>query len=999
VVMLLVVACAPPEAEKPPPTVTGPAGADAVSYSLSVLIVHPSDDSFLEPYQHFSQALHVGVRVDHRPAQDLSPEDLEGIDLLYVTGGTLGEELLSAYLEAGGTVFLEQDAAYLFSTDVQPEGDTFTDITFPPLAGPESVLQDPYRRFVRAAKRYGVFEEGERAAPLLSVGIKGIVPLATRDGRAFLALRRQGPGTVIWGADILFGGPSHHGRLDLGGPGYFNWTRATAARMFRESLLTYVAWGKYGVALRKVLGPYGRPTVSWQNHYEEARSFGANSMIRFTELLREHRQVPSYTLIRIPYIWGRWQGSLRLHRNIGTEGQPLFRGMGENSAFASGTPFRYDLDLGRQPGYLSFLADFTSPIRPVPRAVDLDSDGVEDLLVGTADGRVLLLPGPSFGGESYLTVGGSPLRAGEHAAPEALDIDLDGRLDLVVGTADGSLHLFLGTARIGSFTYAGPLAAKEGPVKVGGMAVPAVADLDGDGVEDLAVGTRQGNLLLLKGAVGPDGLSFSRWKVVAVEGASHVAPTFVDFNSDGRTDLIYGDASGRVYLVSDVGGHLRGDGPLRGRAIEGDNRNFFGDMALDVGRNAAPAVLDDDGDELLDLLVGGLEYGAGFPLNSRASPYLEQVRRNIRHVLENHLEIGPHVYVHSYKTEAEERHELELHRRAFELLGLPWEGTGANQHTWYVNREDPLQSFKLQMESGLVFNFGWRAPGAPRAPRTGKNYLWSFPFLMMEGEALHEFLLWNPAPHHETYRKAYEDLLHWDLPITYFEHVEWSLTPGTEAFANLMETVAFLGSLRDRYDYNFTTESQAARSFFTALLSRVEARVTTRGGVTAISLDPDPSAVPAWVGEYARTLGVAVVLPPGDQRHLSTTSFFQYTGDGTLYVGVPGPTTVLVGGADEGPLWHIIRANVPVEVRATDRGTWMLEIGGRGMQEVKLAAPAGTELYVLDGDRQVPASSPGTGLWVRREGDYITVTHFGQEFSLELRLPGQWVDSPPPDNI
>jgi len=166
-VTLLIVACAPPEAENPPPTVTEPAGADAVPYSLSVLIVHPGDDSYLEPFQHFSQALNVGVRVDHRPAQDLSPKDLEGIDLLYVTGGALGEEMLSAYLEAGGTAFLEQDAAYLFSADVQPEGDTFTDITFPSLTGPESVLQDPYRRFVQAAKRYGVFEEGERAAPLL----------------------------------------------------------------------------------------------------------------------------------------------------------------------------------------------------------------------------------------------------------------------------------------------------------------------------------------------------------------------------------------------------------------------------------------------------------------------------------------------------------------------------------------------------------------------------------------------------------------------------------------------------------------------------------------------------------------------------------------------------------------------------------------------------------------------------------------------------------------
>ena len=216
-----------------------------------------------------------------------------------------------------------------------------------------------------------------------------------------------------------------------------------------------------------------------------------------------------------------------------------------------------------------------------------------------------------------------------YPCPEAVDWDNDGLLDLVLGGRDGTVQLFLndGTRQRPSFTRSRKLAELSGHViDAGRLSHPHVADWNGDGLKDLIVGNDDGDVLVWQNVASDQWPQFGGHRRLRDGGGEllcgvHPVIDVVDWNGDGKLDLLAGGETERVRLYLNVGTkeapkfdefNFVPNVEYTAAALCPPNsleRQYWRNRALEftteyVG-NLAPEAVDWNGDGRLDLLLGG----------------------------------------------------------------------------------------------------------------------------------------------------------------------------------------------------------------------------------------------------------------------------------------------------------------------------------------------------------------------------------------------------------
>lgn len=286
------------------------------------------------------------------------------------------------------------------------------------------------------------------------------------------------------------------------------------------------------------------------------------------------------------------------------------------------------------------LDSFGSSVCPLG---DLDGDGVPDLAVGAQDdndgdlntGAVWILfmnPDGTVKAEQKIStrVGGflgpvDPWGNFGWAVASPGDLDGDGLPELAVGAPyDDGLGCcrYSGSAWILFLNADGTVRAERkfdevglglGPTTMFGSAMAGLGDVNGDGIGDLAIGSRGQNAVWIM-LMNPDGSTLARRKLSLVPwgfygyfGSSVSA--LGDLDGDGIGELAVGapfdseaaDQAGAVWIL-----FLKANGDIRAaRRIATDSAGFGGELdALDQFGRGLSSVGDLDGDGVADLAVG-----------------------------------------------------------------------------------------------------------------------------------------------------------------------------------------------------------------------------------------------------------------------------------------------------------------------------------------------------------------------------------------------------------
>ena len=200
------------------------------------------------------------------------------------------------------------------------------------------------------------------------------------------------------------------------------------------------------------------------------------------------------------------------------------------------------------------------------RLADLDGDGDSDLVIGNDSGSLFYFEnsGTSINANFAERTGSDnpfeSVSVDNYSTPTFTDLDADGDLDLTVGNSEGDIAYYenTGTVTGPSYTQRTGTANPFDNITMGSWSTLALADLDGDGDPDLAVGNDGGDIHYYENTGTSANPNFTPRTgetnpLNNINAGSYSIPVFVDLDDDNDSDLVVGNGSGTIFYFENTG--------------------------------------------------------------------------------------------------------------------------------------------------------------------------------------------------------------------------------------------------------------------------------------------------------------------------------------------------------------------------------------------------------------------------------------------------------------
>eukprot|EP00946_MAST-07B_sp_MAST-7B-sp1_P003829 g3829.t1 len=264
--------------------------------------------------------------------------------------------------------------------------------------------------------------------------------------------------------------------------------------------------------------------------------------------------------------------------------------------------------------------------RSAPELIDFDGDGLLDIIVATGTGDAFLFKneGNSSGLQFFQVQEPSdnPFYAKKFGSKVDFgvgDIDGDGDADLIAASSLG-ISYFENVASYAKRTFVRRMERSTNPffdVHILNGARVELGDIDGDGDIDLFVGNYDGTIDYYENIGTPKRPAFERCDdknpMQNISVTEAASPSIGDVDRDGDLDLILGNYAGEILFFENTGSY-------RNPAFTRKNGIKFNIMyGVDVGYHSNPKFGDVDNDGDLDIIIGDLHAGITFMENVESS--------------------------------------------------------------------------------------------------------------------------------------------------------------------------------------------------------------------------------------------------------------------------------------------------------------------------------------------------------------------------------------------